>query len=97
MLAAAGMGAPSVAQTQGRLHCRLGQAPWRSCQMLLNPDGMGWHLHIDQLHIQFRHDGHGQVSMQIDTGAWRVVEARWLADASLCWDGVCAQGPIPLD
>jgi len=25
------------------------------------------------------------------------VESRWAADTSLCWDGICALGPIPLD
>jgi hypothetical protein len=30
-------------------------------------------------------------------GNWRDVEGRWAADTSLCWDGICALGPIPLD
>ena len=96
-LATAGMATPLRGQPLVRLHCRLGQAPWRPCQMLLNPDGMGWRLHIDQMQFQFRHDGQGTVSMQHAAGRWQVVEARWQTDASLCWDGVCAQGAIPLD
>jgi len=28
---------------------------------------------------------------------WRPVQALWRADASLCWNGICAKGPIPLD
>jgi hypothetical protein len=31
------------------------------------------------------------------SAAWIPVESTWIAGPALCWNGVCAQGDIPLD
>lgn len=93
------LAAPCRAQTPvaARLHCRLAGGPWQQCRMAVDRDGLGWELQIGDEQIRFRHDGRGAVSMQRGGRTQQAVEARWLADASLCWDGVCAKGAIPLD
>ncbi|MEB3173242.1 MAG: hypothetical protein VKL97_05200 [Cyanobacteriota bacterium] len=85
------VGAPAL------LQCRLADGPWQRCRMLVEDDGLGWTLELPGELIRFRHDGRGAVSMERSRQPWRAVQARWLADASLCWDGVCAKGAIPLD
>lgn len=85
------------APTEAPLRCRLGNGPWQACRMVVDRDGLSWELRIGSERIRFRHDGRGSVTMRRGPHVWQPVEARWLADASLCWDGVCAQGPIPLD
>jgi hypothetical protein len=47
--------------------------------------------------IDFRHDGRGSVQMQRGGRGWQPVRAHWHDDTSLCWDGVCAKGDLPLD
>lgn len=95
--------APAAAQVieaapAQHLNCRLMGGDWEPCTLRLDRDGMGWQLRIgSQPSIRFEHDGLGHVRMLGAGHGWRPVEARWLADSSLCWDGVCAQGPIPLD
>jgi hypothetical protein len=94
---------PAIAQTndpspRAQLNCQLRGGAWEPCLLRLDADGMGWQLTIgNQPKIQFLHDGRGHVRMRDGAHGWRTVEARWLADASLCWDGVCARGEIPLD
>jgi len=80
-----------------RLHYRLADGPWQQCQMAVDADGFGWQLQIGPEQIRFRHDGRGAVAMERSGHPRQAVEARWLSDASLCWDGVCAKGSIPLD
>ena len=91
----------SVAATElvsdAPLRCRLGNGPWQPCRMVVQADGLGWELTIGQQRIGFRHDARGSVSMRKGPSPWKSVEARWMGDAALCWDGVCAQGAIPLD
>lgn len=79
------------------LRCRQLPGDWQRCQMVLATDGNAWTLMIGRQTIEFRHDGHGQITMRRGAGGWRAVEAHWYPDASLCWDGICARGPIPLD
>lgn len=79
------------------LQCRLDQEPWQSCRMEIQELGLRWLLRIGARRFRFRHDGRGGLRMQSDDGRWRPVEARWQAGATLCWDGVCARGSIPLD
>ncbi|MEB3322829.1 MAG: hypothetical protein VKI81_08385 [Synechococcaceae cyanobacterium] len=79
------------------LECRLGDGPWRRCRMQVREVGAHWFLLIGEQRLEFRHDGTGAVRMQTDRGGWRSVRSRWAEDTSLCWDGVCARGDIPLD
>lgn len=98
VLALQGVAVESAAGASDPLTCRLQQGPWLPCTMQLDGNGLGWRLRIGaQLSLQFRHDGHGRVHMRRGSEPWQPVQARWLADASLCWDGVCARGAIPLD
>jgi hypothetical protein len=100
---AAGMGhglLPALALPEGSgipLECRLGDGPWQSCRMEVQEVGAQWVLLVGRQRVEFRHDGTGAVRMQKDTGGWRPVSSRWNEDTSLCWDGVCARGDIPLD
>ncbi len=78
------------------LQCRLGEGPWQACRMRVEAVGAHWVLLVGERRIEFRHDGSGTVTMQ-EQGQVRVVTSRWLEDHSLCWDGTCARGEIPLD
>jgi hypothetical protein len=98
VLALQGVVVEVLAGPSDPLTCRLQQGPWLPCTMQLDANGLGWRLRIGaQQSLQFRHDGLGRVRMRRGSEPWQPVQARWLADASLCWDGVCARGPIPLD
>lgn len=79
------------------LECQLHNGPWQRCHMVRAADGYHWRLEVDHQALLFRHDGHGAVSMRRGALPWHTVEARWRADSSLCWNGICARGPIPLD
>lgn len=94
-----GVASPQArAQVQmATLQCRLAGGPWRPCQMEVQDVGVHWVLRIGEQRIEFRHSGDGAVRMQKEAGPWQSVTATWQADASLCWDGVCAKGDIPLD
>jgi hypothetical protein len=59
--------------------------------------GAHWFLQVGDQRLEFRHDGSGTVRMQRQSSGWRAVDSRWQEDTSLCWDGVCARGDIPLD
>ncbi len=90
--------APALAQVQRvPLRCRLAEGPWHPCVMTVEAVGERWRLRFDNTQLSFRHDGKGMVEMQRPAGAWQAVKARWSDDQALCWDGICAQGDIPLD
>jgi hypothetical protein len=78
------------------LECRLGQGAWQVCHMEIRTAGAHWVLVVGGERLEFRHDGTGQMRMG-SKGGWREVTPRWSADRSLCWDGVCVRGDIPLD
>lgn len=59
--------------------------------------GSQWALVVGRQRWEFRHDGRGSVTMQHGADSWRPVSSRWEDRNSLCWDGVCARGDIPLD
>lgn len=89
---------PVQAMPADGLTCRSMGGPWQPCTMRIDANGLEWQLRIGtQPAIRFRHDGLGNVSMRSGPSLWQPVQARWLADASLCWNGICARGPIPLD
>ncbi|MFN5119379.1 MAG: hypothetical protein ACK5FE_02640 [Cyanobacteriota bacterium] len=85
-----------------QLQCRLAAGPWQPCRMEVEQVGSHWWLLVGKRRIEFRHDGMGTVTMQglpapgSSFPGWRPVSSRW-EDTSLCWDGICARGPIPLD
>ena len=79
------------------LQCRLGQGPWRPCAMEVQKIGEEWQLVMEGRRIAFRHDQRGSLRMQEPGSGWREVDSRWVESSSLCWDGVCARGEIPLD
>ncbi|MFM7360533.1 MAG: hypothetical protein ACKO25_01650 [Cyanobium sp.] len=78
------------------LECRIAQGPWQPCRMRVEQVGTHWLLLIGEQQVEFRHDGRGVVQLR-QQGAWRPVSSRWEANSSLCWDGYCARGDIPLD
>jgi len=80
-----------------QLRCRMGNGPWRDCRMVVEQIGAAWSLQVGSERIEFAHDGRGQVRMQRGRAAWVPVQSRWGQDATLCWDGICAKGDIPLD
>jgi len=79
------------------LECRLEQGPWQTCRMEVVSIGSEWALVVGGQRWEFRHDGRGRVTMRQGEGSWRPVSSRWEDRTSLCWDGVCARGEIPLD
>ena len=83
-----------------QLQCRLADGPWQPCTMLVDaPAGelpMRWTIELGQRRIEFRHDGSGTVQM-LDSAGWIAVETSWIAGPAHCWNGLCAQGDIPLD
>jgi hypothetical protein len=79
------------------LRCQVNGGAWRDCQMVVEQVGALWQLVLGAERYGFAHDGRGLVRMRRGEGAWMTVEARWTADAALCWDGLCARGDIPLD
>jgi hypothetical protein len=94
----AGTGAPLCASpTAIPLQCRRQSGPWRACTMLVEQVGQHWWLVIEGDRFEFTHDGTGRMRLRQEGGDWRDVESRWAADTSLCWNGICAFGPIPLD
>ena len=89
-------GPPPTAQAIP-LECRLEQGLWQPCRMEVVTIGSQWALVVGAQRWEFRHDGRGSVTMQHGVGSWRPVSSRWEDRNSLCWDGVCARGDIPLD
>ena len=89
------------------LRCRLGDGPWQNCSLEVDSPGERWAIQVGGRRIGFRHDGSGTVTMNDSPpgepaipgqpGAWVPVETTWISGPALCWNGVCAQGDIPLD
>ena len=106
-LALVGLGGPQVLAEPVPLRCRIGDGPWQSCSMQVERPGERWAIQVAGRQIAFRHDGSGIVTMHDPStsspaapGAdrtWVPVETTWIAGPALCWNGVCAQGDIPLD
>lgn len=89
---------PALAQLRVPLECRLDSGAWSRCIMEVERLGEHWWICAGDQRIEFRHDGKGSITMQRGAGSpWQAVRASWSADATLCWDGVCARGAIPLD
>lgn len=78
------------------LECRVVGRPWQACQMEISDPGRRWDLVVGQRRYRFQHDGTGHMRLAVE-GRWQDVTPRWESDGSLCWDGVCVRGEIPLD
>ena len=82
------------------LQCRLADGPWQPCTRLVQAPAaelpIRWTIELGPRRIDFRNDGSGTVQM-LDSTGWLPVETSWIAGPALCWNGLCAQGDIPLD
>jgi hypothetical protein len=58
--------------------------------------GRHWVVVMARRRFEFHHDGKGRVRMRAN-GPWQEVTPRWEKDGSLCWDGLCVRGDLPLD
>lgn len=79
------------------LECRIGSAPWSPCTMTIQRFGEHWWLQVGAQRLEFRSDGRGSITMRDGSGSQRAVHPIWREPRSLCWDGVCAKGDLPLD
>ena len=80
-------------------HCRWNRQQkqsWQPCRYERTTRSR-WRWPFKQT-VHFRHDGTGLMHMQVgDQATWTTVQARWVAERTLCWNDVCARGDIPLD
>ena len=80
------------------MECRQQKESWQPCRYESEQPGARWRLAFQNQTVHFRHDGTGLMQMQVgDHSAWTAVQARWIAERTLCWNDVCARGDIPLD
>ena len=93
---ASAIGQPSLATAE--LECRHEAGDWQPCQMGIERMGNRWWPNFSDQRFNFQNDGKGRMTMRIgkDSG-WKLVQPRWVADRTLCWNEVCARGEIPLD
>lgn len=89
--------ARSTAEAPAALRCRINVAPWQACAMEIDRVGEHWWLVFGGRRFEFRHDGHGQVTLSDPVQGSRRVTPEWRGPGVLCWDDLCAEGPIPLD
>lgn len=79
------------------LRCQIDGRAWQPCRMVIESLGEHWWLQVGGRRFEFRHDGHGNVTVADGAGPPHAVTPRWRSSGVLCWDGLCAEGPIPLD
>lgn len=79
------------------LRCQIDGKAWQPCRMLIDSIGVHWWLVIGARRFEFHHDGHGNVTVLDGSRSPRSVMPQWRSKGVLCWDGLCAEGPIPLD
>ena len=77
--------------------CQINDGPWQPCRMVIRSIGLHWWLLIGGRRFEFRHDGQGIVTVGEGHRPPRPVTPRWRSQGVLCWDGLCVEGPIPLD
>ena len=93
-----GIAAPARPALSLPVECRQQQQDWQLCRYESDLPGASWQLAFENRTVRFRHDGSGQMRMQLnEQSAWTTVKARWIAEQTLCWNEVCARGEIPLD
>ena len=80
------------------MECRQQKQAWQPGRYESEQPGARWRLAFQNHTVHFRHDGTGLMHMQMgDQATWTTVQARWIAEGTLCWNDVCARGDIPLD
>ena len=79
------------------LECRIGTAGWTPCTMTIQRFGEHWWLQVGPQRLEFRSDGRGSITVSDGAGGRRSVQPVWREPRSLCWDGICAKGDLPLD
>ena len=100
MLLGAELGMASLARPAVNVpvECRQQHQEWQNCRYESDHSGSSWQLAFENKTVRFHHDGSGRMKMQLnDNGDWTGVQARWIAERTLCWNDVCARGEIPLD
>lgn len=68
--------------------------------MVIDSIGEHWWVLVGSRRFEFRHDGHGKVTIVEGRPPPRTtgpVTPQWRSEGVLCWDGFCVEGPIPLD
>ena len=100
VLLAAGLGlaAPAQPTVSVPVECRQHHQAWQDCRYESDQPGSNWQLAFESTTVRFHHDGSGRMKMQRnDKNNWTGVQARWVAERTLCWNDICARGEIPLD
>ena len=100
LLVAAGLGmaAPARPAFSVPIECRQQHQERLNCRYESDQPGRSWQLAFENKTVRFHHDGSGHMKMQLNNnGNWTGVQARWIAERTLCWNDVCARGEIPLD
>lgn len=80
-----------------KLRCQIGADSWSDCRMVIDTIGVHWWLVVGDRRFEFRHDGRGSVTMAEGALGPKTVMPQWRSTGVLCWDGICAEGAIPLD
>ena len=80
-----------------KLRCQIGTDSWSDCRMVIDTIGVHWWLVVGDRRFEFRHDGRGSVTMAEGALGPKTVMPQWRSTGVLCWDGICAEGAIPLD
>ena len=100
VLLAAGLGlaAPAQPAVSVPVECRQQHQSWQDCRYESDQPGTSWQLAFENTTVRFHHDGSGRMKMQRNGNSnWTGVQARWVAERTLCWNDICARGEIPLD
>ena len=98
VVAGLGLAAPAKPAVSLPVECKQQDQVWQHCRYESDQPGKSWRLAFDDKTVRFHHDGSGLMKMQLnDNGDWTAVQARWIAEQTLCWNNVCARGEIPLD
>ena len=93
-----GLAAPARPTVSVPIECRQQHQTWQDCRYESDQPGTSWQLAFEKQTVRFHHDGSGHMKMQLnDNSNWTGVQARWIAERTLCWNDICARGEIPLD
>ena len=79
------------------LECQIQRGRWQPCTLTIEQMGEHWWLQIGAQRLDFRSDGRGSTTLTEGGGTSKAVQPMWTAQRTLCWDGVCTKGDLPLD